>query len=87
VLSGRGLEVCEMKGSVAEGRQLRTAALEELTVLVDMVLSQNLSKRRSRGLNACVGKREDQILLPNIYRAHVEATDTGCKQDFEAVRR
>jgi hypothetical protein len=30
-----------------------------------------------------LGKRGDQILLPTIYQAHVEATDTPRKQDFE----
>jgi hypothetical protein len=83
VLSGRGLEVCEMKSSVAEGRQLPTAALEESTILVHMILSQNLSKRRSRERNALVDKQGDPFVQPNIYEAHVEATDTGRKQDFE----
>jgi hypothetical protein len=30
-----------------------------------------------------LGKRGDQILMPTIYQAHVEATDTALKQDFE----
>ena len=83
MLSGPGLVVCEVKGSVADGRQLRTAALEESTVLVHMIVSQSLSKRRSRERNALVDKQGGQFVQPNIYEAHVEATDTGRKQDFE----
>ena len=54
MLSGRGLEVCEMKGSVAEGRQLRTAALVELTVLVHMVLPE-VREARTRALKELAG--------------------------------
>jgi hypothetical protein len=68
VAPGSDHAACQIDQRLSEGRQVRTAALEELTVLIHMVLPENLSKRHRENVMPELADG-GQTSLPSIRSA------------------